>query len=364
MRIRFVEVLGFSSLVVALHGCGSERTRFGNDGGAADATAFDAVSLIPGIETLGRMCTGACGSADERKCTIGSDICATDLCLVDPASELINYCTIDCTSRSCPAGWRCEEVKAFGHDDVTRACVAEPATCGDGITQLGEVCDGDDPSQGRCVDCARFEPICGDGVLQGDEVCDGDTAEEYCVSCARFMRPTFSVTTSNWNAMAVESVEGPTTTFSGAGVSEYTMLGGEVPQAGDANGCGAVRVLETTNMFTRLEWTWCGEFTTARAIWRFSIPRTEADYNVNDGDIPTEFAMDVTLEQPDVDREVSWTMEDVQRFEVRTWQVVGDRTSTNIDVRFEHPDSIQSFSTDEARFNATFEMTHPPLLSP
>src|SRR5690349_24718182 len=94
-----------SFLVLFLAGC--MTTRGGDDHGGGPVFEGDAGGgppPIPGAETLGHMCFGACGAADSRKCSLTSPDCASDLCLVDPGSDLINYCTVDCTSRACPAG--------------------------------------------------------------------------------------------------------------------------------------------------------------------------------------------------------------------------------------------------------------------
>ena len=77
-------------------------------------------------------------------------------------------------------------------------------TCGDGVAQGSEVCDGDDLRGEDCVSqgytggtlgcnegcdaydtsqCTGTGPVCGDDVAQGSEVCDGDDLQgEDCVS--------------------------------------------------------------------------------------------------------------------------------------------------------------------------------------
>jgi hypothetical protein len=321
---------------------------------------------IPGIETLGRMCFGACGAADSRKCSIGSPDCASDLCLVDPSSDLINYCTVDCTRRPCPAGWRCEPIQAFGHPDVTSACVAEPAACGDGITQLGETCDGDDPAFGRCVDCGRWEASCGDGAIQSPEVCDGDTAEAYCApGCGSLIPPSFSFTVHDRVASAVDRVSGPSTYFYGTGFEFGELHTGTLPQAGDADGCGAVRVLETTPELTRLEWTYCDPDRTAASTWTFAIPRIEVTHDDWDAPIPPQFDATVVLRKLDEDRHLEWTMAHMERFAVRVWMTAPPaHVRGTIQFRLEQPDPIQSFSTASAELDLEFEMTHPVLPRP
>lgn len=195
--------------------CGDSEVAGADAGGELDMT----LGPVLGETTRGQTCTGGCGSDDNRKCSVSNTDCP--LCLVDPDHVRLTYCTQDCTAQPCPVGWSCEAIKAFGQDDVERACVADAAVCGDGTVQLGEVCDGDDPQLGRCdacsgyvaacgdgvlqegevcegddpqlgecVDCMGYRSICGDGVLQADEACDGDGPEGYCVDdCWRRLTP-------------------------------------------------------------------------------------------------------------------------------------------------------------------------------
>ncbi|MBU1512432.1 IgGFc-binding protein [Myxococcota bacterium] len=85
---------------------------------------------------------------------------------------------------------RCTDECTFDEGDCRDL---PPQTCGDGVLQAGEYCDGDDLGEvscerlgfsgGRlsCADCAfdtegcHGEPdVCGDGVRQESEACDGD----------------------------------------------------------------------------------------------------------------------------------------------------------------------------------------------
>jgi len=346
----------------AVGGCASPRAGRSGGGGGDGGAAGDG-ALGGAAATLGRMCFGACGSADERKCSISSTDCASDLCLVDPASATVNYCTIDCTSSPCPAGWRCEAIQAFGHPEVQRACVAEPAMCGDGITQLGETCDADDPVLGRCVECMRFEARCGDGVVQSPEVCDGDTPDAYCApGCSRLVHPAFSFDVNERVASAIDRVSGSTTYFYGTGYETGETLSGELPLAGGADGCGGVRVVEATSELTRLEWTYCEAEGDGMSIWTFALPRAVVTYDDWEGPIPPQLGASVTLRKRGTDRHVEWTMADMQRFEVRTY-IADDPAHTlgSIQLRFEHPDPIQSFTNDTATLNLDVEMTHPVL---
>jgi hypothetical protein len=77
---------------------------------------------------LGGACTTGCGGSEPLKCATANGDCPSNLCLVDPdrlSDGHLTYCTIDCTTGSCPAAWHCEDIKSFGDRNVTRACVAD-----------------------------------------------------------------------------------------------------------------------------------------------------------------------------------------------------------------------------------------------
>ncbi len=74
-----------------------------------------------------------------------------------------------------------------------------PTTCGNGIVDDGEMCDGADVGGATCIgegfesgtlvcadDCSGFDTsvcgICGNGDIDGDELCDGSLGGESCVS--------------------------------------------------------------------------------------------------------------------------------------------------------------------------------------
>ena len=363
MLVRCVSLLAAMTFVA----CSPSRPRGGSSPtGGSPSGSRDAGSAPQhlGIETLGKQCTGACGSADERKCSITSEDCGSDLCLVDPAHRLIAYCTVDCTRLACPEGYDCEDIKAFGHDEVLKGCIAQPAECGDGVVQLGELCDGDDDGSmlGRCVECSRWEAVCGDGVIQAPEQCDGDTGGAYCMdNCSRLMHPTFKFEVHKRVANAVDYVQGNSTRFYGTGYQRGEVAMGQLPLAGDDKGCGAVRVLEATAELTRVEWTYCDDEDTV-SVWTFAVPRTEVRYHNWDGPIPTQFDASVLLKHPDGVRSIAWDMTHMEAFEVRSYIVRDARSSLgDINFRLEQPDPVQSFSITRAELNLDIEMTHPAL---
>ena len=357
-------VLVVATILSICAACGPDRGTRGDDdddtsGGDGDGDGDADPPALPGQDQLGRPCEGACGSADARKCAISSPDCDNDLCLIDPGHDQITYCTVDCTDADCPAGWRCEDIQSFGDRDVLRGCVAEPAACGDGVVQLGELCDGDTPEDGRCVDCSAWQAICGDGHLQDDEVCDGDGPGGYCVDCRRVEPPSFSFSVRKSLANAVESVVGNTTYFYGA--NYQGDLDGDLPRPGDADGCGTVEVVSSDAERTVLTWTLCdGE---DRATWTFALPRDRQDLSYWDGAPPAQWAVTATLERPSAARSLTWTTgEHDDIFDLRVWQT-GEHglAHGSIRARLEQDDPIQSFTVAVAELDLDFDIHHPVL---
>lgn len=356
-----------SGLLMLLGACAERVADRGPPVGGDGGTDTDAGRPpAPGEEQLGNPCEGACGSADERKCAITSDDCDNDLCLVDPGHPQVTYCTVDCTSVPCPPGYRCEAIESFGDRAVERACVAEPAACGDGVVQLGEVCDGDSPERGRCVDCERFEAVCGDGHVQEGEACDGDGEEGWCVGCTSILTPRFEFTVYDASAGAVLEVDGSTTWYYGAsvhGFSTVTDMEGDLPLAGEADGCGAIDVVATDADKTVLRWTICDDEGQDRVTWTFPIPRAEVDVDVWSGSPPETWRTTALLERPSAGRSLEWTTTDHNDiFELRVWQT-GEHGMVRGDIRalLVQDDPIQSFSRVDAELNLRFVVHHPVL---
>ncbi len=271
-------------------------------------------SRVIGAETIGDECTAACGSADERKCSSETEDCP--LCLVDPRHFQVAYCTKSCTDTDCPVGWGCEDIKTFGSfeiQEVTRGCVAMPPACGDGIVQLGEVCEEDDPQLGACVDCSGYAGVCGDGTVQAPEVCDGDTAEGYCLdSCGRLEAPHHSFQTER---ALLSLIDGN----SSVGVSFTDPLPGSMgalPLNGDADGCGGVEVVEALPEGTRLAWTLCGS--TGRARVSFVIPRIDTSLDISGAQIPEELRPSLTIYDTLGQLRFERTFEDLDSFKTIT----------------------------------------------
>lgn len=364
--------------------CGSERS----PGGAPAPTNPDAGTAPPalGAETLGDSCVGACGSADERKCSTASEACT--LCLIDPGHVQIAYCSQDCTRTACPQGWTCEDIKAFGQPQVERACVADTATCGDGVTQLGEVCDGDDPAFGQCMDCQTWVPQCGDGVVQpgevceeddpmlgecvmcqsyrakcGDgviqapEVCDGPSGGDYCLECQSLESPRMQLTIRQMVANGVERIEGNSTWYYGLG-AEAGMQTLALPESGDARGCGGVQVIDSNEALTRVAWVVCSEW--GRSTWQFALPRMMQSHRSFDGPIPSEFGATVRVEAHDGSYDLQWTMDHMESFEVRTFTTEAPAWSQgNLQFWLRTDDPLASWNEAEARIDLNFRILHP-----
>jgi hypothetical protein len=236
------------------------------------------IPVSPANAELGKACTAACGSGDDRKCALQAEQCSNSLCLVDPAAPAgrVAYCSLDCFTTDCPSAYHCEDIVSFSDRSVKRACVANPATCDNGIVELGEVCDGDgDGSQGTCVDCKKWgspadSSKCGDGLVQAGEECDGETAGAYCSANCKRLDPVFALVKLTFNAKVEGDAAGRTIDYSGT-------VKAALPQAGDANGCNAVNILANDNASTRFTWTYCDP-KGARATVTMALPRRSFSY--------------------------------------------------------------------------------------
>lgn len=370
-------------------GCGDSMA-----GGSADAgsSVDGGQAAALGAETLGQSCTGACGAADDRKCTTTTADCP--LCMVDPGHQQITYCSQDCTSQPCPSGWTCENVKAFGQDSVESACVADTAQCGDGVLQLGEecdgddpmlgrcvscegyeavcgdgsvqtgeVCDGDDPLLGRCVDCERFEAICGDGVVQAGEACDGNSAVGYCINCERLETPRVVLSVrSTTRTNGVQRQEGNSTWYYGFGFEDMNPTLA-IPAEGDARGCGRVEILEATSEATRIAFTLCDQEGWGTATWTVGLPRaSNVRVQLSDPEIPSIYRPEHVVEGGEGSYRLGWDIAHARRFQVSSFMSEPPAfTRGNLEVWLEQPDPMVSFADAEARLEVGFVILHPLL---
>ncbi len=135
-----------------------------------------AALLVPGI-----LRTTACSDDDS-----GSDPCQGVTCSGH------GTCDVRDNGPVC----RCES----GYQALGLSCIQGQASCGDGLVNGDEVCDGTDLSDATCQsegfgegplacadDCLSFDTTgcwtCGDGLVNGDEVCDGtDLSNATCRS--------------------------------------------------------------------------------------------------------------------------------------------------------------------------------------
>lgn len=88
--------------------------------------------------------------------------CATGVCVWDGRTGFDAYCSQVCGDGPCPGGWTCLALS----DGQGRACFADPAVCGNGILERGEVCDPGPgvgtPSSGCVAGCRS--PLAGGSV--------------------------------------------------------------------------------------------------------------------------------------------------------------------------------------------------------
>lgn len=98
------------------------------DGGAVDAAPAATVTQ----SDLGRTCAAGCAGVDV--CTVANADCQSGQCLFDKAHAEA-YCTADCSSASCPAGFACRDVPFA----LKRACMRDSTVVPGGPRVKGSV---------------------------------------------------------------------------------------------------------------------------------------------------------------------------------------------------------------------------------
>ncbi len=146
-----------------------------NEGGSTNGT-IDAVQL-------GETCSAGC-NPDEVCAIFVGDRCPLEYCLIDTTGDLLDldpYCTSVCEPGECPAGYECQEVFSSSAG-VDRACVAEPAVCGDAVVQRGEACDdgntdGGDLCSADCLAVTEVATLTIDVTFKATVQGDGSPAD-------------------------------------------------------------------------------------------------------------------------------------------------------------------------------------------
>jgi len=161
------------------------------DRGGNIALGFSVSSAteFPGMRYVGRLLGSAAGVMDQPEVTVATGVSSQDgdrwgdyaAMNVDP----IDDCTFWFTSEYIAAGGKwATRIARFRYDPPSCVDAASP-TCGNGVKEVGEDCDGGDAAYcpGLCTGgCACPTPTCGNGVIEVGEQCDGESLGT-CASC-------------------------------------------------------------------------------------------------------------------------------------------------------------------------------------
>ncbi|MEM7157853.1 MAG: hypothetical protein AAF799_33745 [Myxococcota bacterium] len=151
-------------------------------------------------------CSTGCPSDDIPTVTSGDDTTTTDAATTTGITTLPTQNTTDVATTDVATGGMDTTtggVDTEGEDTTEGADESSSGgdTCGDGVLDDGEDCDGDDLGGAACTDqgfvggdlacnddctfdtSACTEAMCGDGIIEGDEDCEGmDLGGEDCLS--------------------------------------------------------------------------------------------------------------------------------------------------------------------------------------
>jgi cysteine-rich repeat protein len=134
---------------------GGEDGSGDSDAGSDTADAEPEVEVEEGVEPLpdlGRFCPFGC---TLNVCADTSyDDCSSEVCLHENGRS---YCTQTCENGECPEAYFC----VSADDDTGDWCAANPAVCGNGVTERTEACD-DGNTEGRDLcspDCSEVTTI-------------------------------------------------------------------------------------------------------------------------------------------------------------------------------------------------------------
>jgi hypothetical protein len=201
--------------------------------------------------------------------------------------------------------------------------------------------------------------VCGDGVMQDGEVCDGDTEAGFCDRCKAIVPPSISFEVGDFRASAIESY---TSTSSSSYIIGYRgTVAGKLPIAGDSRGCGAVKILESTAEYIRLEWTHCGDGDVTATV-TFALPRTKVSYKTATG-LPTSLQATIRLAKASIGKEITWTTPGAVTFELSSSPppTTGGppQIFSNVRFLFERPDPTLKSRTASASLMGFIEFVPP-----
>jgi hypothetical protein len=196
--------------------------------------------------------------------------------------------------------------------------------------------------------------------VQPGEACDGDGPDGYCVACKSLVKPNFAFTV-DYEAHSVLSHPTPSSTWFFGDV-EKNPVSGTLPAQGDAKGCGAVKILESTADHTRIEWTHCSSDGQDVSTITFALPRTKVDVT-DAASAPPPLQAQIRVHDVADAKEQTWTMADADIFELSGG---GDfRPNDHVgggSVRFSFKKTEPGSFDEDTAFLSIFYTWVPPVL--
>ena len=142
-------------------------------------------------------CSAACDGYDTSSCTGSGPMCGDGVIDVGEVCDGAELAGEDCVSQGYDGGSLACRTACDGFD--TSGCTGSGPVCGDGVVDVGEVCDGAELGGEDCVSqgfaggtlycgasCDNYDTsgcqmnICGNAAIEAGEVCDGEIGRASC----------------------------------------------------------------------------------------------------------------------------------------------------------------------------------------